>query len=93
MAANVRGRPGPLVQTQWVYLSANLLTPFILNAIWIWLEVPSGDCSQFCSCKSLAFQQLSTAENFVMLNLKGFREVRRVEHLVPNQIPTVIEIC
>ena len=28
-----------------------------------------------------------------MLNLKEFREERRVEHLVPNQFPTLIETC
>jgi hypothetical protein len=52
-----------------------------------------GDCSRFCSCQSLVFQELSTPENSWMLNLKEFQEMRRVEHLVPNQIPDLIEIC
>jgi hypothetical protein len=80
-----------LVQTQWVYPSANLLNPFILNALWSWLEVSSGDCSRFCSCKSVAFQLTSTPSKFLLLNLKEFQELRRVEHLVPNQIVTPIE--
>jgi hypothetical protein len=49
------------------------------------------NCSQFCSCESLTFQQLSTPSDFLRLNLKEFREENRVEHLVPNQIPTLIE--
>ena len=45
---------------------------------------------------SLTFQQLSTPSEFLRLNLKGFREESRVEHLVPNQIPASlkpVEIC
>jgi len=47
--------------------------------------------SQFCSCESLTFQQLSTPSDFLRLNLKEFREENRVEHLVPNQSPELIE--
>jgi hypothetical protein len=53
----------------------------------------NGQCSRICNCESLAFQQPSTAQNFLMLNLKDFHEEHRVGHLVPNQMPTPVETC
>jgi hypothetical protein len=47
----------------------------------------------FVTVKTSRFQQLSTLEDFLQLNLKEFHEERRVEHLVPNQMPKAIEIC
>jgi hypothetical protein len=65
---------------------------FKLNGNWSRLNALNGNCSRICSCRSLASQQVSTAKNFVMLSSKEFREERRVEHLVPNQIPGSIGI-
>ena len=48
---------------------------------------------QFCGCEILQFHQVSTPLVFSVLNLRDFGEARRVEHLVPNQIPITIEIC
>ena len=47
---------------------------------------------EFCNCESLAFQQGSTSKKFLVLNLKEFQEVRRVDHLVPNQDQMPIEL-
>jgi hypothetical protein len=80
------------MQTQVLYLIGSCLKCLSSMKFEVGMGVPNGNCSRICSCESLASQQLSTAENLVMLNLKGFREVRRVEPLVPNQIPTLIEI-
>ena len=66
---------------------------FILNRNLKPVKGLNGNCSRSCSCKSLAFQQCSTLKNFPILNLKGFREEHRVEHLVPNQILFPIERC
>jgi hypothetical protein len=52
----------------------------------------NGHCSRICNCKSLEFQQLSTPRILLMMNLKDFREERQVEHLVPNQSQTLIEL-
>src|SRR5262249_52362030 len=53
---------------------------------------PSRHCGRFCSCENLTVPQLSIPPNFAVLNLKGLREMCRVDLLVPNQIPTLIEI-
>jgi hypothetical protein len=66
---------------------------FVFNVISSPDDVSNRQCSRFCDGQNLTLQQLSTAQDFVMLNLKEFREERRVEHLVPNQIPTRIELC
>jgi hypothetical protein len=47
--------------------------------------------SRFCVGQILRVQRLSTTEDFLRLNLKEFQAERRVEHLVPNQIQTLIE--
>src|ERR1700730_16623155 len=81
----------PLVQTQWVYPSAEYSKFFILNEIWSLREVLNGNCSRFCDGQILRVQQLSTLKDFLPSHLKEFDEESRVEHLVPNQIPRLIE--
>ena len=66
---------------------------FVFNASWSQREVLHGNCGRFCDGQILRFQQLSTPENFLQLNLKEFYEENRVEPLVPNQIPILIELC
>jgi len=82
-----------LVQTHRVYLLMRHLTGLYSMQFEPGAISRVATCSRICSCKSLAFQQHSTPQNFLMLNLKDFREERRVEHLVPNQIPILFEIC
>jgi hypothetical protein len=47
---------------------------------------------EFIAAKASPFNSLQRPENFLMLNLKEFREERRVEHLVPNQIHILVEL-
>jgi hypothetical protein len=66
---------------------------FVFNAISRRREILNGNCSRFCVGESLRLQQLSTLSSFLLLNPKEFREECRVDLLVPNQIPTLIEFC
>jgi len=63
------------------------------NGIWSRHGGLNEHCSRFCDGQILTSLQLSTPQDFELLNLKGFREEHREEHLVPNQIPTLIERC
>ncbi len=75
----------PVVQTQRAYLLVRHLTGLYS------MQLEAGAISRVATvvefvAASLAFQQSSTPQNFPLLNLKGFRDERRVEHLVPNQV-------
>lgn len=80
-----------LVQTQRVYHMACTLISLYISVFEEEGWRRNGNCSQFCSCESLTFQQLSTPSDFLRLNLEEFREENRVEHLAPNQVPSLIE--
>jgi hypothetical protein len=57
------------------------------------LVVPNGTVVDFVAVKSSRFNGGSTPSNSLLLNLKEFSEERRVEHLVPNQIQNLVEVC
>ena len=76
------------------------LISFIYKCLRIYISVfeeedwrRNRNCTQFCSCENLTFQQLSTPSDFLRLNLKEFRDENRVEHLVPKQIQNPVELC
>ena len=54
---------------------------------------PSGAVVNLVACEILKIQWHSPPLNFLMLNLKDFCEEQLVDPLVPNHIPTLIEIC
>lgn len=58
----------------------------IFNTFWILRSGSNRACSRFCAAEILRLQQVSNSINCLMLNLKEFREVCRVENLVPNQM-------
>ena len=51
-------------------------------------------CSQICNWRSLAVQQRSTTLKMQMAESKAHRVyTRKVTHLIPNQIPYIVESC
>jgi hypothetical protein len=80
-----------MVQTQRVYLQAGRMISFIFNEFPNWSGALDWDCSQFCSCKNLTLHQPSTCPELLVLNLKDLQEERRVDPLVPKQIPDLVE--
>jgi len=41
---------------------------------------------EFVAAKASRFNRVSTPQKFLVLILKEFQEMRRVDHLVPNQV-------
>jgi hypothetical protein len=57
------------------------------------LEHHTETVVDFVAVKTSGVPQLSISSDFSALNLKGLREMRWVDLLVPNQIPELIELC
>jgi len=53
----------------------------------------TGTVVDFVAVQASRFNRVQHLAIFLMLNLKEFREESRVEHLVPNQIQKLVEVC
>ncbi len=73
------------MQSQWVYLIASLLSSLQSMKFGVGVLFRVATVVDFVAVKAWHLNGLSTPAKFLLLNLKGIREERRVEHPGPER--------
>jgi len=82
-----------LMQYQRVYPKTDRLTSLASMHFEAGVVSSAVTVVDFVTVKSSSFNSVQQPKKIRLLNTKEFREERRVDPLVPNQIPTPIERC